>query len=600
MGLAGWCQGADWPQLRGPNHDGVATDLIKTQWTGAVTNPLWCVSTPSSLCGFVVGGGRAFTQIRRDDRDVCVALNLATGAELWATVMEDSYYPDGNVGYDDGPRTTPSFDSGSVFVLTSWLKLFRLNATTGAVIWQKDLVALYGSTVIGFQNGAAPVIDGGLIYLNANCGSSCLMALRTSDGSVAWRSQNEALTHSTPVLATIQGVRQLIFATLSGLIALDPLTGVKLWRCDYPFASNPMYFMAVSPVVHQDMVFMSVFTGGTPTGSFVRRVTYTNSVWTTTQLWSANDPSTTFITPVARNGCVFGTFGNDMNRPSNQLKCVDLRTGAVKWSQDGFGRGGLLIVGNYIMALTETGQLVLAQANTNAYVEVGCFTAIPGYSADYNKCWTVPAIADGKVYLRSTSWGAAFDFSLPETPPALAVGPASLNLGYLPAGTCASGNFYVTNTGGGTLTGSVSGAVSPFNIVSGGNYSLTSNQWQAVVVQYCPTVPGSNNLSLTFTGASGATRPVTGAAYPKPSLTLDPPQSSPGNQFELTVRTANGTPLDSNRLAGMEVRASTNLALAVSAWPKLTNTLLLTNGVGRVRNVEGGPPRQFFIVREPQ
>jgi hypothetical protein len=224
-------------------------------------------------------------------------------------------------------------------------------------------------------------------------------------------------------------------------------------------------------------------------------------VWTTTQLWSTSDPSTTFITPVARNGCVFGTFGNDMNRPSNQLKCVDLRTGAAKWSQSGFGRGGLLIVGDYIMALTETGQLVLAQANTNAYVEVGRFTAIPGYSSDYNKCWTVPAIADGKVYVRSTSWGAAFDFSLPD---------------------------------------------------------------------------------------------------PRPALTLDPPQPSPGNQFELTVRTADGTPLDSNRLAGMEVWASTNLALAVSAWPKLTNTLRLTNGVGRIRNVEGSLPRQYFIVREPQ
>ena len=193
-----------------------------------------------------------------------------------------------------------------------------------------------------------------------------------------------------------------------------------------------------------------------------------------------------------------------------------------------------------------------------------------------------------------------FDLSLPNSSPALAVGPASLNLGSLQAGTCASGTFYVTNLGGGTLTGSVSGAAAPFNVVSGGSYSLGSNAWQAIVVQYCPTVPGSNNVNLTFTGGSGATRPVTGSAYPKPFLTLDPPQPSPGNQFELTVRTANGTPMDSNRLAGMEVRASTNLALSASAWPKLTNNLLLTNGAARVLNVEGGPSRRYFIVREPQ
>jgi hypothetical protein len=158
----------------------------------------------------------------------------------------------------------------------------------------------------------------------------------------------------------------------------------------------------------------------------------------------------------------------------------------------------------------------------------------------------------------------------------------------------------VTNLGGATLTGSVSGAAAPFSLVSGGSYSLSSNAWQTVVVQYCPTAPGSNNLNLTFAGGSGATRPLTGSAYPKPLLTVDPPWPHPGNQLELTVRTANGTPIDSNRLAGMEVLASTNLALSASAWPKLTNNLLLTNGVVRALNVDGGPPRRYFIVREPQ
>jgi hypothetical protein len=119
------------------------------------------------------------------------------------------------------------------------------------------------------------------------------------------------------------------------------------------------------------------------------------------------------------------------------------------------------------------------------------------------------------------------------------------------------------------------------------------------VVQYCPTVPGSNYLSVTFSGGTGATRTLTGLAFPKPPLTLDPPRPSPGNKFELTVRTANGTPMNSNRLAAMEVGASTNLALAFAAWPKLTNNLLLTNGVGRVLNVDGGTPRRYFIVREP-
>jgi hypothetical protein len=80
---------------------------------------------------------------------------------------------------------------------------------------------------------------------------------------------------------------------------------------------------------------------------------------------------------------------------------------------------------------------------------------------------------------------------------------------------------------------------------------------------------------------------------------LDPPRSAPGNNFELTIRTANGTPLDSNRLAAVEVWSSTNLSLSLSSWPKLTNSLTLSNGVGRVLNVDGRFPRRYFIVREP-
>jgi hypothetical protein len=157
----------------------------------------------------------------------------------------------------------------------------------------------------------------------------------------------------------------------------------------------------------------------------------------------------------------------------------------------------------------------------------------------------------------------------------------------------------VTNLGGATLTGSVSGAAAPFSVVSGASYSLSSNAWQAVVMQYCPAVPGTNNATVTFTGGSGTTRLVTGSAVPKPILKLDPPWPSSANKFELTIRTANGTLIDSNRLAAMEVLASTNLALSASAWPKLTNNLLLTNGVGRVLSVDGRPLRRYFIVREP-
>jgi outer membrane protein assembly factor BamB len=341
------------------------------------------------------------------------------------------------------------------------------------------------------------LIENGLIYLNANCFTNTLMALSSSNGSLVWRSQNEATTHSTPVLATIQGVRQVIFATQSGVVSLDPQTGALLWKFNYPFSYSG-HSIAVSPVVHQDMVFVCG-AHAYNYGSVVRRVTLTGNTWTTTQLWWTNNPAAHWMSPVAYQGFLYGLFGiQSFDSPSAQLKCIDMRTGALKWSVNGFGRGGTLLVDDNLMVISEKGDLVLGQPNTNAFTEAGRFQAIPDYDDFTNKCWNVPAVADGRVYVRSTAWGACFDLSVPD-------------------------------------------------------------------------------------------------------LRLDPPQAVANNTFQLTVRSADGSPIDSNRFAGLEMRASTNLALSPSFWPKLTNTLLLTNGTARMNDLNGSlSPTRFFILSEPK
>jgi outer membrane protein assembly factor BamB len=492
--------GSDWPQYRGANHDGISTDRINRQWTGPVTNPVWRVSVPNCLGSLAVSGGRVFTQTRRTiggaSREVCVALNATNGVELWATPVDTATYPDGGVGTDDGPRSTPAVEGESVFVLSSYLKLFRLNATNGEVIWQQDLRTRYGATVIGWQNAASPLLDSGLIYLNANAGSSNLMALRTSDGSLAWRSQNEAMTHSTPVLATIHGIRQVIFATQSGLVSVDPASGDRLWKFPYPFTY--LASIGASPVVHEDMVFVcGAHAYGM--GSIVVRASFQDNTWTSTRLWYTNNPASHWMTPVAQQGFLFGQFGiQQFDSPTAQLKCVDMRTGAVKWSASDFGRGATLLVDGHLLSLTERGQLVLVKPDPNAYTEVGRFTAIPFYNGTTNKCWNSPAVCDGRMFVRSTAYVACFDLSVPP-------------------------------------------------------------------------------------------------------LQIDPPRLDAAGGLQLTLRAVNGTPVNSNRLAGMEIRTTTNLAQPVSQWTALTNRPMLSNGVVRIEPLETGPqPQRYFIVREPQ
>jgi len=499
------CSGVDWPQYRGPNHNGVSTERINKQWIGSVTNPIWRVFLTNGLTSITISGGRAFTQVASDlDMDglahteSCVALSITNGAILWSTQMDTSsnpLYPDFGVTIgvgDDGPRSTPVVDGGSVFVLSSYLKLYRLNATNGAIIWSTNLLSGFGGSVIRWQNAASPVLEDGLIFVNANAPSNALMAFNAANGTLVWRSQNDAMTHSTPVLTTMNGVRQLIFATQKGLVSLDPQTGGLLWRTNFPF--NYSTSLATSPAVYSNLVFIA---GHYSQGSVAYEITFTNSTHVPRRLWWKTTTADLchWSTPVCFEGCVIGPFTPDHN--TAQLRCVDMRTGTQNWAANDFGRGGVLLVDGHLLIITERGQLVLAKANTNAYVEVGRFLAIPGYFDATNKCWNAPAVSDGKVYVRGTAYAAAFDLSLPD-------------------------------------------------------------------------------------------------------LKLDPPKAAPANKVELAVRTSDGTPLNSNRLPGITLRATTNLIQPRDLWTTLSNTLTLTNGVARATNVDALPQPRFFTVGEPK
>lgn len=497
---------ADWPGFLGPTHDGVSSERINRNWTGTVTNPVWLVHLTNGLTSLAASHGRVFTQVAGDldgdglaHKEFCVALDAVSGDILWSTETDAAsgpLFPDGGVGStDDGPRSTPVVHAGSVYVLSSYLKLYRLNATNGAVIWQTNLSEGFGGGVIAWQNAASPVVESNLVFVNANTPAASLMAFRLADGTLAWRSQNEAMTHATPTPATIHGVRQIIFATQSGLVAVDPQTGVRLWKFNYPFAYSTS--LASSPVVWSNLVFITGFYG---MGGATVRVDYTNAVFQPSLQWFKPSLRSHWTTPVAALGCLFGQFTTNSvyDNQNAQLKCIDLLSGAEKWSLNGFGRGATLVADDHLLVLTENGRLVLAALNTNAYTELARFIAIPNYHGFTNKCWNAPAVAAGRVYVRSTAFAAAYDLSVPE-------------------------------------------------------------------------------------------------------LQLDPPPISAFNQFSLTIRTANGIPIDSNRLAKMELRASNDPSQAVTLWPQLTNTLVLTNGIVRADNLDTtGQPQRFFIVSEPK
>lgn len=418
--------GGDWPQFRGPNGDGISTERILKVWPSGGPTRVWKRAAAEKVItdgysSFSVGQGIAYTMVTRTldgvPMEVCLALNAATGAELWTTPLEPADYTSG-AGSGDGPRSTPTIVGDRVLAFSCRMVLTCMEAANGNILWRKDLPAIYSSSVITWENSAAPLVEDGLIYVNCNKSTRSLLALRVSDGSEAWRAQNGKMTHASPVAATILGVRQIIFLTQSGLVSIVPSTGALLWS--YSFGYNTS--TASSPVVAGDVVCCSAAYG---VGAAAVQLTKNGSTFSVHQLWrKANALETHWTTPVHYQGYLYGLYGSaDPGR--NPLKCVDIMTGEELWSRSGFGPGGVLLVDGKVIVLSDKGVLVLVEPDPTEYKEIARTQAVTGRS------WNVPAVSDGRVYVRSINEAACLDLSVPLPKPLMVQDPIRLADGTL-------------------------------------------------------------------------------------------------------------------------------------------------------------------------
>jgi outer membrane protein assembly factor BamB len=397
---------ADWPQYRGPNHNGTTSEKMPA-WPKDGLRALWKTPTPNGFSSFAVKDGRAFTLVSRDvegaPREVLLALNADTGKELWAEPVGIAKYDNGgdsgarNNSGGDGPRSTPSVDGTRVYVINSELVLSCHAAATGKKVWSRDIIRENKGHNISWRNAASPLIEGNLIFMAGGGEGQALLGINKEDGKVVWSGENDKMTHASPIFATILGTPQVIFFTQKGLVAVKPEDGHVLWR--HPFKYNVS--TAASPVVEKDIVYCSA---GYGVGSTAIELSKAGDKFSVKELWrlTGNKIANHWSTPVVKDGYLYGMF-QFKEFGDGPIKCVELKTGKEIWSQPGFGPGNVILVDGKLVALGDAGQLVLIDPSPEGYKELGRFHAVTG------KCWSTPAMSNGRLYVRSTKEGAAFD-----------------------------------------------------------------------------------------------------------------------------------------------------------------------------------------------
>ena len=216
----------DWPQRRGPSHNGISTE---TAWKAAFgadgPKQLWKASVGTGFSGVVIADGRAFTMgSGAGEKDFVVALDAGTGKELWRFTYAEPLNPK---MYEGGPNSTPTVDGGSVYTASRSGKAHCLDAATGGIKWTVDLQQTAGNTKSDWGISGAPLIVGEKLILNFGNGPT---ALAKDSGKKIWSAGGgENNSFNTPVVTKVRGEEVVLAHQKKELIGFRLADGKRLF-----------------------------------------------------------------------------------------------------------------------------------------------------------------------------------------------------------------------------------------------------------------------------------------------------------------------------------------------------------------------------------
>lgn len=387
----------EWSQIAGPRFDRKTAEALPEKWSSA-PNRVWEYPSGGGFGTVVTGASRAFLVIGAGGRETAVGLDRKTGKELWRAPMAEMEYANGgdrgatgNSG-GDGPRVTPAYADGRVFVLDGKFVLWAFDSASGQVLWKHDLVAKFGGREIHWANAASPLVVGDRVYVAGGGNKQSYLAFAAASGEVIWKSGSDRQTYTTPIFTKIHGKEQILFMVERGVVSVDPADGKELWHYPFPYRTAT----AASPVVWEDIVNCSA---GYGVGGGACKVTRDGDKWSVDEVWRSpgnRDTAAHWSTAVVVDGYMYGHYGHgEYGRAA--FKCIDIRTGKVQWEQSGFGPGQTILAGGKLLVTSDAGRLVMIEPNKERYQEVAATKAVDG------KVWASVALSDGHVFIRSTT-----------------------------------------------------------------------------------------------------------------------------------------------------------------------------------------------------
>jgi outer membrane protein assembly factor BamB len=411
----------DWPAWRGARRDGAAVGASLPRTWPAQVKPLWSAATAEGWSSPIVVDGRVFITDRTDRRERTAAYAADDGRLQWEQFRPVAFetHPVGR-RHGTGPKATPVYSDGRVYTLGIAGRLTCFAAADGREVWSHFFPAEFaepralagddaevnedvdvtvptaagtGGAVPLFGYTGSPIIDGDrLITSVGGAKGGTVMAFDKNTGAVLWKSLNENLSYSSPIVADLAGIRQVVVGTGPRMVGLDVRDGRLLWSFEY---QNDHDETIGTPVTFGDLMIITAV--GRPLSA--HRIVRSGDACRADEVWR-NDEMTSYLS----SAIVVGKHVYAMN-DGGEWQCLDAADGRSLWQGGAHGYYTTPVAADgRLLSLNERGSLLVLAADPTAFrreAELRLTT---------EPTWTSPAVVGNRIYVRSRTQLSCFEF----------------------------------------------------------------------------------------------------------------------------------------------------------------------------------------------
>jgi len=376
--------GEEWPNWRGPNHDGISAETNLATTLPKSIKPVWERQIGSAFSSFACVDGKIYTCGTADGQQVLLCMHGESGEVVWERPFEKEYR-ERNGG--DGTRATPSVDEGRVYIFGALGTLLCCDAETGSEIWKKQF-----TNVPRWGYSGSVLIEGELAIVTAGAGDGALLALDKKTGDEVWKCGEDQAGYATPFPLTFEGRRYIVGFTGKSIMIAEAKTGREVWRMPWETSYD---VNAATPIYADGYLLLS---SGYGHGCILLRLRAEGDRLVVKPIEQSEVLRNKFQTCVLHDGFLYGC-------DEQSLKCVEFRTLQEKWQvrARGMQHGTVVLADGDLFVLTATGELQIGKAAPTGFEPLSKVEILNG------KCWTVPTIYRGRLYARNLEKVVCYD-----------------------------------------------------------------------------------------------------------------------------------------------------------------------------------------------